>query len=379
MRSQRIRGLDGLRACAVLMVFLEHQLKLGHVAAFGAAGVYLFFVLSGFLIFGILKREREKVAVSRQTAGQAWTRFLIARSLRIFPIYYFAIFAVWFLNNRIARGIIVPGELPWHLTFTTNFWIEWVGHQWTPALSHFWSLAVEEQFYLLAAPLVLFGLGSVQRLCGWFLSINLLSFALLYASGSPSTWDLTSPLVNFGLFAMGGLLHSLDRDWWKDRTGDVTVALFFGVFLCLPWLAGIWAPSFTANVVTWAAGVAMALLIFTVSLHQDCTVVRLLEWAPISGLGRISYGFYVYHYILSVEAVRLISGGLIDLGSLPLIASAAVLFAITLLVSRASWDLIEAPALRWKERLLAAPAPNPVEDSALKPDSPPLDQIRGTA
>lgn len=378
MSSQRIRGLDGLRACAVFMVFIAHQMKFRH-AAFGDAGVYLFFILSGFLIFGILERERGEVLAGNQTARGAWIRFLIARSLRIFPIYYLAIGIVWLLNNSLTPGIIVPGELPSHLTFTTNLWIEWIGHRWTPALSHFWSLAVEEQFYLLAAPLVLFGLGTVRRVCAWFLGINLLSFVLLYATGTPSVWAYCSPFVNFGLFAMGGLLHSVDGALWKERTGNLTVMLVFGTFLGLPWIAGLWAPSFAANVVMWFGGVLMALLVFLVSLHQDCALVRLLECGPVSGFGRISYGFYVYHYILSVNTVRLITGGLVDLRDLPRSASAAILFGVTLLVSRASWDLVEAPALRWKKRLLSKGSDHGVDGQPLHGNPATTGEVRATA
>jgi len=332
------------------MVFLEHRAS-SH-AAFGAAGVYLFFVLSGFLIFGILRRERAKILDGRCTAGEAWKCFMISRTLRIFPIYYMAIAGVWLLHETIAGGLTAPGELLSCLTFTSDFWIGFVHHQWTPALSHFWSLAVEEQFYLLAAPIVLFGLLSARRLCGWFALINIVAFTMFLTAGASIISLGTNPVINFGLFAMGGSLHELDTEKWKKRTNSAAVAVLCMLFVGLPWAVGASMPIMAINAVMWLGGLLMAALVFTVSLHQKSAMVRLLEWSPIAGLGRISYGFYVYHYILSPDTLRLMTGGRLELMALSPAFRLVVLFAITALVSILSWTLIEAPALKLKTRLL---------------------------
>lgn len=348
--TARILGLDGLRAIAVLMVFGEHRLDLGHLML-GAVGVYLFFVLSGFLIIGILTRERNNVASGLSTAKQAWIRFTVRRALRIMPIYYLAIGLVVMLNATLVKGIVFPGELPWLLTFTMNIWVAFVSHHWTAALSHFWSLGVEEQFYCLTAPILILGLLTTRRLCLAFLSLSIISFVVLSAAGFSVVTLLTEPLSNFGLFAFGGLLHTLNPQKVVRCIPNGLSEALLALLLIMPWLAGALFTGITGLIAVWLAGILMALLILSICARQEALAVRLLEWTPIAALGRISYGVYVYHYILSAELVRGISGGLIDVTGSHKLLSAAVLLTITIIVARVSWSLVEEPLLALKENL----------------------------
>src|SRR5262249_40880734 len=140
--------LDGLRAVAVLAVVAHHTLPGPLVDALnpGAAGVRLFFVLSGFLITGILLGCRESMA--QQGAGQALASFYARRFLRIFPLYYFALAVVLLAGVQEARD-----GAAWHLAYLSN--VYGVRQGWLGSLAHFWSLAVEEQFYLVWPALVL--------------------------------------------------------------------------------------------------------------------------------------------------------------------------------------------------------------------------------
>ena len=133
--------LDGIRCLAVMSVLICH---FGAEGRFGL-GVFAFFVLSGFLITGILLRLRDESPTVAATG-----RFYLRRALRIFPLYY-AVLAV-------GTMIGIPGvfdRLPWHLTYTSNFGRAFLRDGFG-AGGHFWSLAVEEQFYLLWPWLVLF-------------------------------------------------------------------------------------------------------------------------------------------------------------------------------------------------------------------------------
>ena len=87
----RIRGFDGLRTLALLLVFFQHYAKLGQTFETGGYGVWLFFVLSGFLIVRILHGERVRIEAGEVRPAAAMGRFYWRRTLRIFPIYYLSI------------------------------------------------------------------------------------------------------------------------------------------------------------------------------------------------------------------------------------------------------------------------------------------------
>ena len=154
MTSKKIAAhmpqLDGLRACAVMAVMAYHFLPAWNLNLGAILGVKLFFVLSGFLITGILLRSREAAENAGQSAGTTLRQFYIRRILRIFPLYYFVIGIALVLNLEPVREI-----LPWLLTYTLN--IHMANQGWfVDKFAHFWSLAIEEQFYLVWPWLILF-------------------------------------------------------------------------------------------------------------------------------------------------------------------------------------------------------------------------------
>ncbi len=152
--NKRIAGFDGLRAIAVLMVFLQHRL-FGDIGEIGHLGVWIFFALSGFLIIGILSAQRLRIEENGSGFVVELKRFLFRRTLRIFPIYYLMLTVMCVL---MLFGIASPN---WraaccsHFAYLSNFWIGSVLHYWPGRYSHLWSLAIEEQFYLVVAPLLL--------------------------------------------------------------------------------------------------------------------------------------------------------------------------------------------------------------------------------
>lgn len=155
-RSGRIPSLDGLRATSIALVLIGHlagtrgfplAADVGNALALGHVGVHFFFVISGFLITGLLLQELDKSG--RIQLG----RFYFRRTLRIFPAYYTLIF-VLVLAQAAGTLMLAPGDVAHAVTYTSNYdagrsW--WVGHTW--------SLGVEEQFYVLW-PAVLVTLGA---------------------------------------------------------------------------------------------------------------------------------------------------------------------------------------------------------------------------
>ncbi len=141
--------LDGIRAIAALGVMIAHfQIFrripiLGHFGGLaGDVSVTLFFVLSGFLITGILLRCRQLVDSGEQTMLFTARQFYLRRALRIFPLYYAVVMVLLVFGVQGAHDYIW-----WLLTYTLNFGKGFVGSSAYP-LNHFWTLGVEEQFYL---------------------------------------------------------------------------------------------------------------------------------------------------------------------------------------------------------------------------------------
>src|ERR1043165_244152 len=137
-------ALDGLRGVAILLVIFLHNFRFSNYFFFGWLGVDLFFVLSGFLITDIL--------LSTSGSKNFLRHFYVRRFLRIFPIYFltiiFCLFILPSLSNTVQIDYYVHNQI-WLWTFTQNWLYIFKPPAGTPILLHFWSLAVEEQFYII--------------------------------------------------------------------------------------------------------------------------------------------------------------------------------------------------------------------------------------
>ncbi|MGH7802858.1 MAG: acyltransferase family protein, partial [Candidatus Binatia bacterium] len=146
MNRERFAELDALRAFAVTLVVWSHavggEVGVGALRVGGYHGVTLFFVISGFLITGILLDARAAAARAGTSAGFALRAFYARRFLRIFPVYYAVLLVTFALGFDAVRE-----ELGWHLAYLSNWHFAARG-EFGISTSHLWSLAVEEQFYL---------------------------------------------------------------------------------------------------------------------------------------------------------------------------------------------------------------------------------------
>ncbi|NLA17500.1 acyltransferase family protein [Burkholderia cepacia] len=204
MREARyVKGLDGLRALAVILVFLSHK---GHVLAVdvGKLGVWTFFLISGFLIVGELHRNRQAVECGTMTRRHALALFLAKRALRIFPVYYLLLAALAIAHALFYQRGVNLG-LAWHAVFLSNYWIGVVKDGWPGSTSHFWSLAVEQQFYLLA-PLALLAVPAARHVA---LGIAAVAVRARASRALPvrrvAGADLRIFPWNFALIALGGV------------------------------------------------------------------------------------------------------------------------------------------------------------------------------
>lgn len=367
--TDHLPQLDGLRALAFLAVAVSHWAPdfLIDDVPWGT-GVQLFFVLSGFLITGILLRTRPaETGISLATALKT---FYARRVLRIFPLYY-GVLAIALL---FALGPIRQ-TWPWHAAYLSNFHYAWHAH--APAVVdpflHFWSLAVEEQFYLVW-PLV--ALLASQRALPVILLVSIVSAAIFRISVDRFVPHLAAiryltPSCLDAL-AVGGLLA-----WTKAQSGAgglrrlsrtclwVSIA---GLAICTVPLARLVDHEIghrlghTFLVIFYGAVVGGAALGFGGILGRALTL------PPLLYLGKISYGLYVYHFFAAIVIDRCARawGGTAILQQPALLILAYSLF--TLAAAAISWHFYERPINRLK-RHFSYPTASRRKDTSLLPST----------
>jgi peptidoglycan/LPS O-acetylase OafA/YrhL len=352
--------LDGLRAFAVALVLGYHFYRpVREYVHLGGIGVRVFFVLSGFLITGILLRSRALRDNGEATAGLALRHFYIRRFLRIFPLYYFALALAWLGNVSATRQ-----EIVWHASYLSNvrfFLVNAVDPgRWGGNVGHFWSLAVEEQFYLLWPWVILFA--PRRWLPGIALGAAALGPIFRFVVFGLTDNDLTSILLPgcIDSLALGAYLaittlpeyrsHPLTR-----RIGPA--ALWSGLLLLAAYLAaehGDGSPMF--RIVSFDLAIALigVWLVARAAAGMTGPVGTALASAPVRYLGTISYGIYVYHLLLPSLlpkiAKRLGHPDLLQPLGDQALAYLAFYTTVTIAVAAVSWHGFEAPILRLKAR-----------------------------
>jgi len=348
---QRIAGLDGLRAIAVMMVFVDHRLPGANGHFLGGYGVHIFFVLSGFLIVGGLHRDQVAIARQRLSALSAWTAFMTRRAARIFPAYFLLLAVLILLSLSGIGPYFEPGDALAHALFITNIYFIETNH-WG-SFSQAWSLAIEEQFYLLSAPLLLLippratwrvCLGVV--LCGTFWNFWLSLFAA--RSMAPGLDSLSS----FGLIALGGMLAVQDRPSSSSLSAKIQVILLTGLS-AIPFI-----PDGASNPIIRqvAQPLLAALLLAEIRDHQATWLVNALETKAIVYLGKISYGFYLIHQLVTPAFLRWTTGGCIDITTWSPVEQIVPLLLISIGVAACSWHWIEQPIIQRAKRWLTISA-----------------------
>lgn len=296
-----VRALDGLRGIAVLLVLWAHfpsiagwewtlYLKaVGSGLRVGYLGVDIFFVLSGFLITSILLGEK-------RGGDFSFRRFYLKRTLRIFPIFYFSLMACWLLFP------LPDGELWANALYVSNYYYAVAEHQ--SPLRHTWSLAVEEQFYLLWPLLIYF---FSERTLARFLSWGVPVLVLLAVAGSWLLFqeDVFAKLVVRGLpFRMlslsVGAMFALRPGLLRVVGIGRALVLAAVMTLLQVWARLIAAPLSQVVVVFSVTGFSafVFLAVYNAGRGANGTMKRVVEGTGMVGVGKISYGLYLYHYII---------------------------------------------------------------------------------
>ena len=370
-RSQAgvIPALDGLRGIAILLVMLHHftyyrptagvDLLIGSVMFFFWTGVDLFFVLSGFLITGILLDTRN--------SERYFSSFYARRILRIFPLYYLVLFLAFIVlpmfpveHPVLAGQADLPPQWPYWL-YLMNFSIAeggWV-HGWVDVG---WSLAIEEQFYLVwplviwlcpprVLPLLCAGLivaGPIARVFARETGVTALSIFVL-------PWFRLDGLAIGALLAMAqrrGLMPSLDR--WVPA---VVITCVAGLIVCTvmgghTWWWNRWMQQYGYSLIAIAGG---AMLVSAVTRPADSLWPRMLSAGWLRAFGKYSYCLYLIHapvmravreYVFNPEDYHTYGIAPWIAQMLYYAAATAPAFALAWL----SWRYFEAPILRLKAR-----------------------------
>ncbi len=341
--------LDSLRAIAVVFVLIEHWLRdeawTKHFS-FGMSGVTLFFVLSGFLITRILLSNREMYESGKAERRHLIRQFYIRRTLRIFPIYYITLALLFVMNVQGTRESFL-----WFVTYTCNIHM-YLTQSWIGNLSHFWTLAVEEQFYLVWPFLIMF----VPRKF-LFRSISLIivlgpvSRAVLYIMSGyhDSTIDFIHILTPtcMDCFGIGAIFAYSEMFCRKPVVSNRQAVIGGGIVFLFVILMNLMPSDNILTVFFYrlCISVLSMLIIYKASTGFSGVTGRILDNSQLRYLGKISYGMYLFHYFVS-QGFK--SFG-INFTEKPYLGFAAC-FAVLVAVSSASWYFIENPINNLKRK-----------------------------
>ncbi|SHH62201.1 acyltransferase family protein [Bradyrhizobium erythrophlei] len=349
---QHVKSLDGIRGLAVSLVVLFHF----GILPSGWIGVQIFFVLSGYLITSILLRAKER------PLGEYLGRFYWRRSLRIFPLYFVFLAVAAIVYSEAGKPRSFDVDWPYLLTYTTNFG-RLRSTDVGPTFVHLWSLAIEEQFYLLWPLLVyLLPLVTFKRIVVALLFLSPLARLGLYFAfrGQDADWIGRNiyclPISQFDAFAAGAAIVLWRLQELKCAPRLLAFALLVTAICgaavlvhehlvyraAMKWTFGYSMFLMPASGFVWGYSLLNLLSVaLIICALQRLLALRLLESPPLVRVGTISYGIYVYHLPILLVANSL------------LISRAAIFFlycSAVLIISEISFRFLEAPFLRLKEK-----------------------------
>ncbi len=339
--------LDGLRGVAILLVLLIHFYSI----SIGWVGVDLFFVLSGFLITNIL--------LGYKPSFKSYKIFMIRRGLRIFPLYFLALFLIFvlgenmFLQHIDGFHVLVENQI-YFWTYTQNFFLV-LDIEKPNTLNHFWSLAVEEQFYIFW-PLVVFVLKKNARwMIASFLFLIFLSFLLkLFSNNVPVNYTWLP--YRMDALVMGGVASVIVKKGLNFNIKTLVALMLTGLFM----FVGVCTIQGTfSHVNLWISKIGFfaidllfaCLLLFSLSQNGIASRIRkALTNKPLMLLGKYSYGIYVIHWPVKILILR---SGLLD-GLKSGVLMNTVLLIFSLCLSYLVYHLFEVHFLKMKGRFVVS-------------------------
>lgn len=344
-----LKGLDGLRAVAALSVVIGHieltkmnrgiDNKFHWVENWGHLGVILFFVLSGFLITTLLlkeKKERNSISIKQ---------FYVRRILRVWPLYFIILIlsAILFSYQPKALTLVLCGTIFPNIAHA--FQLGWA------VSPQIWSIGVEEQFYLFWPSLlrtkpVIFITICILLVVGLPIAPHILQFILnklSYSSDSLRIVEKIFEVLTFDAMAIGALLSILYFSPKKKIQNLISRYSFSSIlFVPLPfilWFSGFSFGFINTTIYSMLFGIMILYLISGFG-------ASFFEWKPIKYLGKISYGIYMYHWIIMLLAFNLFSDT--KLITTPIIH--IIILVTTIVIASFSFYYVEGYFLKLKRK-----------------------------
>jgi peptidoglycan/LPS O-acetylase OafA/YrhL len=371
LSARRFPAADGIRGLAILVVVVHNSefvertstgilLKLtSAITATGWVGVQLFFVLSGFLITGIL--------VDALGSRQYFRNFYIRRTLRIFPLYYAVLILALVAFPRLVDvpewTAVAWKHQWWYWTYLSN-WGNTFGYS-VPGFTHFWSLAVEEQFYLVW-PLLVFTLSrrGLTRLCAALVAFTPLIRLGLHLAGLPAQAGYEFTVARWDALAAGALLALLMRDARAEQRlagwmRQVTVASLGALGLLVLIERGFHSDDLMVQVVgqSLVALLSAALVYYCVTSPVGAArrVQEVMSAGWLRFFGKYSYAMYVLHFpIQRICAFYLgdeLNAGDPNVRFLKLMLYLSCIVGMSTAAAMVSWRILEKPFLGLKDRI----------------------------
>ena len=352
------RELDGMRGIAALLVFFHHLcaasipssnwapgiLALRHIFEFGVAGVDVFFVLSGFLITSLLIRDRASSAYYR---GFYWKR-----ALRILPVYLLCVLGVLLFIPH-SSGYVLLSAL-FLANFANVFHIQTAGP--------FWSLAIEEQFYLLWPTVV--RRRSITTLGHWALAIAVGAILLRFISAAAGHHNYFLTYLRCDGLALGALLACRFEHCQRERLRFSSYSPIFVIAL----IAGVLLFAISLVVLAIAGDSAMLSAFLQTGITLICaSIIGLLiahsgskVLSPLRGrlfifFGLISYAFYMVHLYV-MDTYDHFRGPLVEGDTRAYLIRLLVVFTVAVAVSLILRYIVELPALSLRKHVLKTPS-----------------------
>lgn len=371
--EERVNELDGMRGIATILVISYHIFKRGdyfttnailHFATsltlYGWYALDTFFVLSGFLITGILLRTRDE--------KHYFKNFYVRRSLRVFPLYYFVLALILFLMPNLDPDYVaeIPKSLPYYLFYQQNWFHFMTSVKGTEYLSVTWSLAIEEQFYLLFPFLVFYTRKeTLAKIAGAIIAVSILARIL-----SVFLWTDVAQMTNFYFYntftrfeeISFGILIAIAFTYpeWKAKLTKIAMPVFLITYPTLLIAEvitsrniGIPHPAYgnvplTVIGYTLASVFASALIVVLTTHDKTAFIRRFFRNKILVFFGDHSYSIYLFHMPVGLTLLDFMwrSG---YRGWQFYFIYIGLTIGITILISTLTWNFLEKPMLNLKK------------------------------
>jgi peptidoglycan/LPS O-acetylase OafA/YrhL len=369
--SKHIPIIDGMRAYAVLMVCQLHFFLIDESSLykfnkfigvilfkfsdFGHRGVDFFFIVSGFLITGIL--------LDSKNSDKYFSAFYGRRFLRIFPLYYFVLGVSFLIVPHLikvdsAANAVIKNQA-WLWTYTSNFsrvvgFKAWDSGLTFPWFGHFWTLCVEEHFYIFW-PLLVYYAGRKWLPRFMWIIVALSSSAVLFdfftGNSIPIFQWATIPYA--GVLSVGGLIA-----WYKKNPEKYEQLIYLSRRYILPATAILILIIFIPrqyrvyDILSFFSSIIFFSLLLVVAINKNKITDALFNHKVLYFIGKISYGIYVYHELLKPFFIvyvyknlqKVMPDGIILLFTFTIIST-----AISIFIAWVSWIALESPILKLKK------------------------------